>query len=122
MMKKDSKTNNTEINKKLYLDRLEELRNSPRITFGKALLSLKENDGFKTLMEEEFFKAYPLRIIRLKADPSIALSDMGDKQIKTFDKILDAGGVLQMFFLQIEAEYNQVLNEISKIEIELKGK
>ena len=122
MMKKDSKTNNTEISKKLYLDRLEELRNSPRITFGKALLSLKENDGFKTLMEEEFFKAYPLRIIRLKADPSIALSDMGDKQIKTFDKILDAGGVLQMFFLQIEAEYNQVLNEISKIETELKGK
>ena len=122
-MKRQNKAKETKvIHKDAYLKRLDELRDSPRIKFGEALTSLKENGGFKVLFDEEFFKNYPLRLIRLKADPSIILGEMGDKQIKTFDKIIEASGVLQMFLLQVEAEYKQTLEDISKIEEALKGK
>lgn len=91
------------------------LESSDAIKFGEALEKLQKNEDFKLLFKQEFFKDYPLRIIRLKADPSVILSEMSHERLKSLDSIISASGVVQMFLLQIEAKYKNTKIELEKL-------
>lgn len=64
------------------------------VEFGTSLERLRNNKDFKTVILEGYFKAEAIRLVHLKADPSMATAERQTSIIKQMDAI----GALAEYF------------------------
>jgi len=121
-MSKNKLKKDDSVNPQLLTDAIKEIEDSGRIELYNAMENLKENKDFKLLFTEEFFNKYPLRCIRLKQDPSVSFGEMADVQRERLDSIINASGVVQVWFKQLEAEGLNAKAQIEEIQEELQKK
>ena len=101
---------------------IKELEDGRHIEKAEALKRLKENQDFKMLFEDDFFRDYPLRCARLKNDPSITMSEQGELHVKRMDSIINASGLVQVWLKQIEGEGSRAIEKIDELREELSNR
>lgn len=109
----------TKVDTNIIRASIKELEDGKHIEKADALKRLRENEDFKMLFEEEFFKEYPLRCARLKNDPSITMSEQAEQHLKRFDSIINASGLVQVWLKQLEGEGNRAVERIDELKTEL---
>jgi len=119
---KDNKNKLAKVDADIIRASIKELEDGKHIEKAEALKRLKENQDFKMLFEEEFFKEYPLRCARLKNDPSITMSEQAEQHLKRFDSIINASGLVQVWLRQLEGEGLRAIEKIDELKEELSNR
>jgi len=84
---------------------------------GDRLMRLHENEDFKALIVEGYFKAEPARLTQIKAHPGM----QSDEQQQNILRALDAIGGLQQYFHKIFIQADQAEEAIRVNEQELEN-